>query len=372
MEMESIQQLIEKYKQGTATAPQQEQLLAWYRQLAYQDAEYPDEEEAVRARMLARLNDETARKTQKVRPLWPRIAAAASILAILSVGGYFLLNKKPTQQLASNYKNDVAPGSNKAVLTLANGHKISVTDAAIGNLTHQAGNKIAKTADGQLVYTAAKAGTKMVYDTLTIPRGGQYQLKLADGSKVWLNAATSIRYPENFTGPERKVELIYGEAYFEVVHNARMPFRVVATGQTVEDIGTHFNISAYKDEPVIKTTLVEGSVKVSKGKETAILKPGQQSIIRSINNSIIVQDADTDEAVAWKNGYFLVNEADIASIMRQLARWYNIEVVFDGKYPSTLYHFKVSRNLTLTEMLKVFELDGINFKIEGRTLIVKS
>ncbi len=371
MSYHQAKELLSKYKAGQCTDVEMALVEKWLFMFNNEDVDLSDERiEEISKEIWLNL-PQPATVHRKV-VLWPRIAAAASILLFLSVGAYFLLHKKqPALQVAQVH--DIAPGGNKAILTLANGRKISVTDAAIGSLMQQAGSKIAKTADGQLVYTGVKANAKMVYDTLTIPRGGQYQLKLADGSKVWLNAATSIRYPESFTGTERKVELISGEAYFEVVHNARMPFRVVATGQTVEDIGTHFNISAYSDDPVIKTTLLEGSVRVSKinSNEQQLLKPGQQSAVSSSGNGIMVTEANTDEAVAWKNGDFSFNNEKIESIMRKLSRWYNIEIQYNGNITDEGFYGKISRSKNISEILKMLEqTKKIHFKIEGRRITV--
>jgi len=369
MQNQEVQYLLKKYKEGTCTVREKALLESWYLQQGINGIEDLTNEQFVEDLTLIGKGlslHETVHKS-----IWPRIAAAASILVFLSVSGYFIYHKQATQQIALNQIHDIAPGGDKAILR-SHGKIFNINNAKNGLLTQQGNTTISKTADGQLAYNNKAGDGAMVYDTLIIPRGGQYRLKLADGTIAYLNADTKLRYPENFTGKERKVELISGEAYFEVVHNDRMPFRVVTTSQTVEDIGTHFNINAYENESVIKTTLLEGSVKIYKGNENTILIPGQQSQVNKTGRIKVITDADTEEAVAWKNGYFLVNDADMGSIMRQLERWYNIKVVFEGKTPTTLFHFKVSRNLSLVEMLKIFELNDINFKIEGRTLIVKS
>jgi transmembrane sensor len=212
----------------------------------------------------------------------------------------------------------------------------------------------------------------MVYDTLTIPRGGQYPIRLADGTKVWLNSATSLRYPETFASNERKVELIYGEAYFDVAHNSSKPFRVILKGHTLEDIGTQFNVNAYDDEPTMRTTLVEGSIKVSRSGKNILLKPGQQAIIKSTNSSIIVQNADVDEAVAWKNGYFKFDGEDLRSVMRKVSRWYNVDVTYQGNFRDNISFLgEVSRSKNISAVLKIMEATGnVHFQITERRVVV--
>lgn len=312
-----------------------------------------------------------------------RIAAAASVLIFLSFGAYFFLHKRPVQLIAKNQTNDVLPGSNKAILTLANGKKFILTGALNGKLAQQGNTTINKSNDGQVVYTASKDSptgenlerAKMVYDTLTIPRKGQYQLKLSDGSKVWLNAASSIRYPENFIGNERKVELLYGEAYFEVVHNAAKPFRVVSSNQTIEDIGTHFNINAYQDEPLFKTTLLEGSIKIIANRQSTILKPGEQARIQSISANpkiTLIRDADIEEAISWKNGLFIFNDEPLESIMRKISRWYDVDVSYQNIDPHKSFWGGVSRYDNVSKVLRKLELTGgVHFTIEGRRIIAR-
>jgi len=323
-------------------------------------------------------------KTIVRKASWYRYAvAAAAAVVVVSTGIYFLTkvqdNNKPE---STKYASDIQAGKNRATLKLANGTIINLDSATNGEIAQQAGIEITKTADGQLVYNIAEnaknektASVTETYNTITTPRGGQYQINLPDGTKIWLNAASSLKYPTVFSKEERKVELT-GEAYFEVakiaVKDRRTPFIVVTDKQKIEVLGTHFNVNSYGDEIAAKTTLLEGSVKVSnlKSKRSNLLKPGQQSLIAG--EGLQIANVDTLESVAWKNGYFQFNESDLEDIMKQLSRWYNIDVVFEGKLPEDLFHFKTPRNQSLTEVLKIFELNGINFKIEGRKLIVKS
>jgi hypothetical protein len=304
---------------------------------------------------------------------WPRIIVAAAILIIVSIGTFFYLNyidRPISKQTISKVKNDISPGGNKATLTLADGRKISLTDAENGQLAEQSGIKINKTADGQLVYTLSNSENSShlpSYNIIETPPGGQYQVNLPDGSKVWLNSASSLRYPVRFTGTERRVE-ISGEAYFEVAHNSKMPFRVINNSQTVEVLGTHFNIMAYSDESSINTTLLEGSVKIIKENKSKIISPGQQT--RVMNGNIDVLTVDVNEAVAWKDGFFMFKNEDIQSIMRKISRWYNLEVQYQGTIPKKSFGVKISRSRNVSEVLEVLESTGsIHFEIiPGNTL----
>jgi transmembrane sensor len=320
--------------------------------------------------------------TAKKISIYQYITAIAAMVAIITTGVYFY-QKEKNKHIPQADTANIKAGTSKATLTLADGTIINLDNATNGELAEQTGIKITKTADGQLIYNIVDdqknaAQTETAYNTITTPRGGQYQVNLPDGSKIWLNSASSLKYPLLFGKDQRKVELT-GEAYFEVTslikdgHHTKMPFIVKTDKQEVEVLGTHFNINSYIDENLTRSTLLEGSVRVttlSTEHTSSILKPGQQSILS--NNTLKVQAVDTEEAVAWKNGYFQFNESDLGSIMRQISRWYNIDVVFEGRSPNDLFHFKAPKDQNLTEILKIFELNGINLKIEGRTLIVKS
>ncbi|MEO9022859.1 MAG: FecR domain-containing protein [Ginsengibacter sp.] len=315
----------------------------------------------------------------KPRRVW---MVAASALIILASGIlYFYVNKNQSHLDSGNVvknavlKNDIAPGGNKAILTLANGSTIVLDSAQNGTLTQQGSAKVVKLDDGKLVYREDENSSAVAiqYNTITTPRGGQYQLILADGSKVWLNAASSIRFPTAFTGKEREVQ-ITGEAYFEVAHNADMPFHVKVNNMDVAVLGTHFNINAYNDEGVMKTTLLEGSVKVSEGNENVLIKPGEQAQIKKSSDKIIVKkDVDMEEVVAWKNGKFIFQDADIRSIMRQLERWYNITTVsYEGNVTNEEFVGVISRDVNVSQILSMLQSTGtVKFEVEGRKIIVK-
>jgi len=315
----------------------------------------------------------------RVKRLWPRLAAAASIILMLSFGAYYLLSKQPSQQISKIQAHDILPGGNKAILTLSNGQNISLTDAQNGNIAKQSGTQIQKAHNGQIIYTANNIAPNLsstindpkniAYNTISTPRGGQWQLTLSDGTRIWLNAASSITFPTAFTGANRTVK-ITGEVYFEVVHNPASPFRVITKGQTIEDVGTHFNVNAYDDEGSVKTTLLEGSVDVShNNNEHKLLVPGEQAMLKS--NSLIVSKANTEEAVAWKNGYFRFDSEPLPLILRQFSRWYDITIVDNDQMNGQYFNVKISRSAQLSRVLKILELGGIHYKVEGRKLIIE-
>jgi len=300
---------------------------------------------------------------------------AATVLIFILPGIYFLIHSKPDSGtlISKNktYQNDVQPGGNKATLTLGNGSQIILSNAKNGILARQGNASIVKLANGQVAYNKTMTGTATgEYNTLTTPRGGKYDLTLSDGTRVWLNAASSITYPTVFTGEERRVT-ITGEAYFEVTKDKKMPFKINVNGQEeVQVLGTHFNIMAYGNEPVIKTTLLEGSVKIVKGRTTGILKPGQQAQLTHTGQFLIVDDIDINEAVAWKNGQTLFINEDIQTIMRQVSRWYDIDVEYQGDMPARLFTGGISRESNLSALLRILELSKIHFKITSSKIIV--
>lgn len=305
-----------------------------------------------------------------------RRIAAACIILFLAGGTWFLLNhwqKSPaTQAIAVKshpVTSDINPGKNGAILTLSDGSKI-VLDSTEGALAWQ-GNSQVINKEGQLSYAGRSAGTGVVYNTMTTPNGRQYQLVLSDGTKIWLNAGSSITYPTSFSGDERKVELT-GEGYFEVAHKALKPFRVSVNNAVVEVLGTHFNINAYDDEKEMRTTLLEGSVRVRKGMSTTLIVPGQQAMVDNSSDAITVKETiDLDQVIAWKNGLFQFDQADIKTIMKQVARWYDLDVEFDGEISKRKFLVIINRNSQLSEVLEALRSNDIVYKIEGKKLIVQ-
>ncbi len=311
-------------------------------------------------------------KKVKVIKLWRSIAAAAILLVVLGVYLYQLPNNTD-QSTITVYGVDILPGSNKAMLTLANGKHIVLADALNGNLANENDVIINKTRDGQLVYKSAIVNKNVIgYNLLETPKGGQYAIVLSDGTKVVLNAASSLKYPASFNGTNRTVEL-KGEAYFEVAKDKLHPFIVNTAsslgngkGQQVKVLGTHFNISSYDNEPYIKTTLLEGSVIINNKSK---LKPGEQAV--GEGNNLEITKADTELAVAWKDNKFMFRNAKIQDIMRMAERWYDVEVVYVGNVPTDLLGGSVSRFNNISKLLNILELAGnFHFKIEGRRITV--
>ncbi|SEM61988.1 FecR family protein [Chitinophaga rupis] len=385
---DDISQLIEKYLDGSITPEEEGTLMAWYQDHNQTDVEWPSEnageEEQVRLRMLMRLQQQInipVAKPRTSRRLWYYLSAAASVLIILGIASYFYapqLQHQPSPQtsIAQAFK-DIAPGGNKAILTLANGDKVVLEDAKNGIISQQGNAAVNKTDSGSLFYNevAGNAANNIVYNILNTPYGGQYQLTLQDGTKVWLNAGSTLRFPTSFPGNERNVTLT-GEAYFEVAKDKDRPFFVtVNTGSaapmTVRVLGTHFNINAYPDEQHNIVTLLEGSVKVDCGRANALLAPGNAAILNKSSGKLNIKDGDTEAATAWKNGYFLFDNEKIESIMRQISRWYDVEISYQGDVSGKAIGGSLSRSKNVSEVLNMLELTGtVHFKTEGRRITV--
>jgi ferric-dicitrate binding protein FerR (iron transport regulator) len=314
--------------------------------------------------------DKPTRSPKRVLMKSLKWAAAAVVFIVFSFTAYLSLQKKKEHVFAS----DVAPGKNKAILTLADGKKISLSDAMNGDVAKEAGFSITKTADGQLVYNVA--GSENVNDArlniISTPNGGEWKIQLPDGSTVWLNAASSIQYSLNIGTAKQRLVKLDGEAYFEVAKNATHPFIVETDKQSVEVLGTHFNINSYKDERVTKTTLLEGSVRVSHNitNESEVLKPGEQSLVSV--SGMDVKEVNVDEAIAWKNGYFMFNNERQESILRKVARWYDVEIEYaDADAKNVMYYGTVSRFEKISKVLSKFEQTGeVRFDIKGNKVIV--
>jgi len=314
-------------------------------------------------------------KSRKKMFVWQRVAAAAVVFCAIA-GAYFLWTEGRQHQEAaiSKIKGNpltvaIVPGSNKAILTLSDGSAIALDSTRQGMLTSQGNARVINLNGTTLSYNAANAkDLQTVYNTLSTPGGGQYQLLLSDGTKVWLNASSSIHFPSVFKGSERNVT-ITGEAYFEVAKNAAMPFTVTARDMTVQVLGTHFDVMAYNDENAINTTLLEGSVKISSGAVHKMLVPGQQSRVDK-TGQIEIAAADVEEATAWKDGLFQFNGYSIETIMRQISRWYDVEVVYEGEIPTGHFSGMVNRSNNISQVLKIMEGGGVGFRIEGRKIVV--
>lgn len=316
-------------------------------------------------------NDEPAPATYRLR--WWRYAAAATVLIAGAL--LFYQYKHRTVSLPGvvetpRITNDVAPGGNRALLTLADGSNFVLDSVPKGLLAKIGSSEIIKTNEGQLAVATGNAlsGIDLQANTLSTPKGGQYQLLLPDGSKVWLNASSSIKFPALFSAAERKVE-ITGEVYFEVSKDKKKPFKVKFGDSEVEVLGTSFNIMAYPEEKSSKTTLVEGSVKLRSTGKSRMLLPGQQGAIFS-NGTIVTATVDTERETAWKQGLFYFRDSGINEIMRDASRWYDIEVVYQGKMPKRQFTGKVSRNVNISELLNMLRYAGVNSKIENKKVLI--
>jgi ferric-dicitrate binding protein FerR (iron transport regulator) len=378
---EEFTSLYRKYIDGHIT-PEEYRLLEEYQdgmELAEFDSnDIPIDKVALRNRIWQRLNN--SRQQQKVRWIGNayRVSAAACFLLVISLLWWRTQHNEipAAKHLVAQVKHPaIKPGGNKAYLTMANGTIIQLTGAKNGELATQAGFRISKAKNGLITYQQlADNGNAQnitnAYNTITTPRGGQYQIILSDGTQVWLNSASSLRYPVSFTGNTRQVELT-GEAYFEVAKNAHMPFHVQAGAATVQVLGTHFNINSYPDNAEVVTTLLEGSVRMQKGTATSMLIPGQQGITANNQNNIQVQKADITEVMGWKNGYFVFHDENITNIMKQVSRWYDIDVEYDGDVKDREFGGTVSRYKDVTELLNNMELtQAIHYKIIGRRVII--
>jgi len=394
MNSEQAKQLLQKYRLGLCTEEERQAIEAWYDSLAGQnewnwsESEKQSFKEKLKATIEDKINHDFIEEPVKKKfSFWKLMAAAAFILILIAVPLYFLF--KPSHPEASiakhsdkRYKNDVTPGMDGAILVLAGGNRIAI-DSTSGTMVAKEGDVSIVKKNGSLMYE--NNGTNNVsagFNSLITPRAKQFHFTLSDGTGVWLNAASSIRYPVVFNADVREVE-ITGEVYFEVAQikapdkpEGKVPFIVKINtannkGGQVEVLGTHFNINAYDEEESVKTTLVEGKVKVSNNNQTILLTPGNQSILDKKGNIKLAKNVDTDQILAWKNGYFSFDKTDIASAMRQLERWYDIQVVFqDGKVPEEYFWGDVSRNARLSTVLKAFEMSGVKFEIDGNRVTV--
>jgi len=402
MSIERLHYLIDRYFDGSATEEEKAELLRWLREQPTEQDEplrLALESAWMRHETSVRMPDEmSGRILSSLQPVAmpaprgrtrlvtlagnkTRWAVAAAILFVCT-GIYLLTRSLPHATIPrtadARPPKDIGPGGDKAILTLGNGQKIILDSASNGILAKQGVATISKLSNGQLAYSVTEspeardpAGTPDLYNTMSTPAGGQYRLTLPDGTGVWLNSTSSITYPAAFRGKERHVS-ITGEVYFEVAKNRAMPFRVETGGLSVYVLGTSFNINAYKDEASINTTLLEGAVRIGSGKGEQTLKPGQQAQVAAGGGISLVQHADLEQTMAWKNGIFAFRNADIRTVMRQLSRWYNVEVSYAGAPPPGDFSGEIGRGLTLTQVLNGLSQEKVHFKIEeGNKIIIQ-
>lgn len=300
---------------------------------------------------------------------------AASVVVLLGAGLYLFFANRSEKKLetfaAANRQvvYDIAPGRNNAVITMSDGTKMNLDSIADGKIGQEENTKVIKL-DGRLSYKSAGINRRVLYNTISTVRGNQYSLVLPDGTKVWLNAESSITFPTAFTDNQRNVK-ISGEAYLEVAKNKHMPFKVsFSDGAEIEVLGTHFNISSYKDEPGARATLLEGKIRISRGHKMSLLKPGEQAYIKGDNPFQIIKDVDVEAAVAWKNGFFSFSDADIQTVMHHLARWYDLDVTYKGAIGKERFSGEIDRTLTLVSVLKILEKTKVHFRIEKNNQLI--
>lgn len=381
--------IIDRYIEGKATDAEKQWVETYYRHL--EQEEYarlsPEQEEALGRVMSENIlrhisQEEATASPEYTLPRLKRLVPhtwrwAAAAVVVLLLGGDYLFNKwENTKHPAIAVRStpaDIQPGGNKAILTLADGSKITLDSAQNGILARQGSTRVQKVQNGQLAYNMIngdKGTVSVSYNTITTPRGGQYEVVLPDGSKVWLDAASALRFPTVFGDRERAVELS-GQAYFEIAANKAKPFHVRAGGTDVEVLGTHFNVNAFPDEGVIRTTLLEGAVRVKGGSDTRLLAPGEQAEWSNGQGVQVRKDADVDAVIAWKNGLFQFDNTGLEEVMRQLNRWYDVEVVYQGTIPPQQFDGKMQRDLTLSQVLRILEKSQVHFTIEGKKIIVQ-
>lgn len=385
--MEQLEYLWKRYSDNTATPAEREELYQLIQQLDPETSQFFKSLEEDLKREVEATAEEQQRldaiyskieiairhnaRDKKVIKLWPQITRIAAAVLLVSVSAFIAYTYFSKPAVEQNI--DFVAGTEKAMLQLADGTTVPLNGktSAIPNQ----GIAQVQSADGQLSYIATSDTDEIVYNSIKTPRGGQYQLTLADGSKVELNAASSLRFPTAFSGNERVVELV-GEAYFEIAslsgaEGKKMPFRLrLANGAEIEVLGTHFNVMAYAEETAIKTTLVEGSVKVTNGSNSSVLSPNQQAII-SKDGLITIENVNVNQALAWKNNKFVFKNTGIEEIMRQLSRWYDIDVNYEGDVKDLTFSGTISRKENASAVLSLLELTGtVKFKTQGRTIIV--
>jgi ferric-dicitrate binding protein FerR (iron transport regulator) len=312
----------------------------------------------------------THRAPVKRMTTWYRVAAAAVIVGIVATAAFFHTTNHATVQkteviAAKKIVNDVPPGKDRAILTLQNGTKVDLDSLQKSNAAMYG---FQKKNDNEIAFNDGSSQT-ITYNTLATPKGGKYKLMLPDGSMVWLNAASTLRFPTAFQGNTREVT-VTGEAYFEIAPNAKQPFHVKVNDMDVQVLGTNFNVMAYDDENTVNTTLLQGSVKVSQGNNSGLLKPGQFSAIDK-EGAIKIREADVEETIAWKNDMFVFRAYDFKKVMRQLERWYNVTVVYKSKIPEGKYSGMIGRNNNISQVLNILKASGISFNINDNTIIVE-
>lgn len=376
MDKQNVINILARYRDGNCTEEERQLVENW---VLHGVANSPDLTDTqlledlldIRLRLERDLRDETPVRKFDVRK-WIPYVAAMLVLGIIGTWVFWDGHTDVQKTERVSVLDDIQPGSNRAVLTLANGRTINLSAAQSGIIV----NNELTYLDGTAILDETLTSGASSLMAIATPKGGTYQITLPDGTKVWLNSASKLTYPSQFDTYERVVEL-EGEAYFEVSKSSKkLPFLVNTKDQIVEVLGTQFNISAYGDEPAVKTTLVEGSVKValvknvrdkskarlSKSASATILKPGQQSIVN--NGYATINEVDVSAFIGWKEGYFIFNGTELRDAMKQLGRWYDVEIIYDGIIPHTPFFGKISRDDTLAEVLAILKEGEVNFSMK--------
>lgn len=382
MEQEQVVLLLNKWRNGNTTRQEERVLEAWFESLVAsgETVLHEDQKKAWKALILQRIQTEIVKENPRPlieHPVSPQrihfmhrfrwVAAAIFILALVSVWVLVQNQDRPVQQIA---QTDVpAPNTNRATLLLANGETVYLNNAVNGQLAMQGGVSITKLANGQIAYEGK--ATELSYNTLINPKGSQpIQMRLPDGSLIWLNAGSSVTYPVAFVGKERRIRMS-GELYYEITHDANRPFIIEKGSASIRVYGTKFNVKAYDNDTELKVTLLEGAVGVRKETQSQMLKPGQQAIVKERSISLI-ENADTEEAMAWKNGVISFHNANLGTVLKEMERWYNIDTEIKGSIPGYTFYADIQRSASLAVLLKLLEENKVNyaFDIEKRKLMV--
>ncbi|MES2267480.1 MAG: FecR domain-containing protein [Bacteroidota bacterium] len=369
MKTEELKELFKKYHDGTCTEEEKALLESWY--LEYNEHDLDITPKRIKAIGQGVFRELPGNHNSFIK-IGLKLAVAATIIGMMFTIAIKFFLPHPTNTGVVR-KKEIGPGSNIAVLTLSNGQKINLSTATNGQIAKQAGIQIYKTASGQITYKSIAdpaASNVITTNNISTPKGGQWQVTLPDGSEVRLNSASSFSYPTSFKNQKQRIVQLKGEGYFEVAKDKAHPFIVKTDQQSVEVLGTHFNINAYADEPAVKTTLAEGIVKVSASNgKSQLLSPGQQAILRQ--GELTAATVNVDDELAWTKGSFHFSDQNIQSIMRQLSRWYNIDVQYAPDVNYGGLHGRLSRNKNLSQVLSGLEAtQSVHFKVEGRRITV--
>ncbi len=378
MNQNKLTELLRRYHDGSITSEEFEELEEWFHSLnyAHPDKVQDQSEEALKHRLFASFNEKLVQQDKtKRRTLYTKISIAATLLIVLSAGLFFYQKQKViprTAQLKQSKSGPIIPGSSKAILTLANGKTIDLQTHKDGVLSKSDDIEIQKNGNLLAYSSASSQGASSQPDSniLTVPRGGIFRTVLSDGTKVWMNSASSLRYPVSFSGKVREV-VLSGEAYFEVAKNKSKPFRVMVNGVEIKVLGTHFNVRGYEEDQEVSTTLLEGSVQLHTPVKSSLLVPGERGVFRQNNADLTISKVNTEDEVAWKEGYFVFDNLSLSHIMQNISRWYDVDVVFQGKVKDAKFGGTISRQRDIAVILKGLETTGsVRFKIEGRRVIV--